>query len=149
MITGKEKIKAELEHLKNVRRPEIIARIAAARELGDLSENADYQSAKEEQAFLEGRIKELERQLKEAEEPDITDQMESGAGIGSKVVCQSEEAGESEVFELTVPQESDPVAGKISAESPIGRALLGHQPGDVVDVETPDGMVSYRILKIE
>ncbi len=146
---AKKKIERELEYLKNVRRPQIIARIAAARELGDLSENADYQAAKEEQAFVEGRIRELERQLQREKQMRETQPKGEGVSLGSKVTCQAEDSRTPEVFEIVQPSESDPAAGKISIESPIGQALLGHLPGDVVDVETPDGVTTFKILKIE
>jgi transcription elongation factor GreA len=142
---GYEKLKAELDDIRNNKRPAVIARIKAARELGDLSENADYQDAREEQSFIEGRIKELEGQLKSAE---VVSSAHGGQiGVGSTVVIKSA-ANE---MELTIvsPTESDPSKGAVSNESPIGKALLGLKQGDTAKVNTPDGSTEYKIVSVK
>jgi len=142
--TGLEKLKGELAELKTQKRPSVIARIKAARELGDLSENADYQDAREEQAFIEGRIQELEAMIKSAEVAHSGKKGE--VTLGSKVTVTV--AGASYGFTIVGPNESDPSSGMISHESPIGSALMGHGAGDKVGVKTPDGVVEYKITKI-
>lgn len=143
--TGLDKLIKELRGLKTDKRPLVIARIKAARELGDLSENADYQDAREEQAFIEGRIQELEAMIKSAE---ISGGGKKGeAALGSKVTLEA--GGQAVAFTIVAPNESDPSNGMISYESPIGSALIGQTPGAKVGVKTPDGMVEYKIAKIE
>ena len=142
--TGLEKLKDELAELKTQNRPSVIARIKAARELGDLSENADYQDAREEQAFIEGRIQELEAMIKGAEVAHSGKKGE--VALGSKVTVAV--ASASYDFTIVGPNESDPSSGMISHESPIGSALMGHGAGDRVGVKTPDGVVEYKITKI-
>ena len=142
---GYEKLKAELDDIRNSKRPAVIARIKAARELGDLSENADYQDAREEQSFIEGRIKELEGQLKSAE---VVSSAHGGQiGVGSKVTIKSA-ASEMELI-IVSPTESDPSKGAISNESPIGKALLGLKQGDTATVNTPDGSTEYKIVSVK
>lgn len=141
---GLEKMKRELEELKNIRRPEISERIARAKELGDLSENAEYHEAKEALGFLEGRIMELQNFIARAEivEPTSTDRVT----IGCVVRCEAR--GKEKTFRLVGSNESDPSAGKISGESPIGKALLGKKRGDRFELEAPSGPVSYTVLDI-
>ncbi len=141
---GMEKIKTELDELTKVRRPEIVSRIKTAKELGDLSENAEYSSAKDEQSFIEGRIEEIENILKHAKvvKSNGTDTV----GIGTTVKVEIE--GEQDSFDIVGPTESDPEKGKISVDSPVGQALLGHKKGEKVSVQTPDGAVSYKIISI-
>lgn len=142
---GLDRLNTELKELKDVRRPEIINRIKLAKELGDLSENAEYSSAKDEQSFIEGRIQELEDVIKHAKVAEET----AGSkvvGVGSRVTV--EVGGESDKFEIVGPAESDPANGKISTDSPVGQALLGHKDKDVVKVKTPDGEISYKVLSI-
>ncbi|MEJ5240746.1 MAG: transcription elongation factor GreA [Anaerolineales bacterium] len=144
---GMARLKAELEELKGPRRQELAARLRAAIQMGDLSENADYHKAKEDQAFLEGRIQELEYLLRNAiliEENGPRDVVT----LGARVTIQ-EEGFPPETYHLVGAKEADPRNGKISNESPIGRALLDHKVGDVVEVQTPDGIVRLKILKIE
>jgi transcription elongation factor GreA len=142
---GLEKLKEELRKLKQEKRPAVIARIKEARELGDLSENADYQDAREEQAFIEGRIQELEAMIKDA---NVVEDKHSGAvEVGSVVEATLD--GENITFTVVGPNESDPGTGAISNESPIGRALMGHIAGDVVGVNTPDGVVEYKIISVK
>ena len=142
---GLDKLTKELAELSDVRRPEIINRIKTAKELGDLSENAEYVSAKEDQSFVEGRIQEIEQTLKYVKvvkggNADIV-------GIGSAVEVEIE--GDIDNYEIVGATESDPAKGKISIDSPVGQALLGHKVKDVVSVQTPDGAVSYKILIVK
>jgi transcription elongation factor GreA len=144
---GLEKIKAELQELKGERRTELAARLRSAIQMGDLSENADYHKAKEDQAFLEGRIQELEYLVRNA----VVIEKSANKGIvsvGSHVTIQEMDYP-AETYHLVGPKEADPRNGRISHESPIGRALMDHRVGDVVDVETPQGKIKFKILKIE
>ncbi len=142
---GLDKAIAELHEIKTVKRPAVIKRIKEARELGDLSENADYQDAREEQSFIEGRIQELEETIKDAQ--IVSASSGDVVGLGSRVTVSSA-LGQSE-FEIVGPSESDPTEGKISNEAPLGMALMEHKTGDTVAVSTPDGEAKYEILKIE
>ncbi len=143
---GLARLQAELEHLRRIERPAVVARVRAARELGDLRENAEYQAAREEQAFLEGRIRTLEDRLRRAVLLDrSTDQ--PGAGLGSAVVVEID--GQPARFELVGPAEADPEAGRLSVRSPIGAALLGAHPGEERVVATPSGERRLRVLAIE
>jgi transcription elongation factor GreA len=131
-----------------VKRPALAQRLRRAIQQGDLSENADYQVAKEEQAFLEGRIQQIEEMLRNAvmiQEDGPTDEV----GLGSHVTVVEEGAGESETFHIVGPAEADPVNGKVSNESPLGRSLLGHGVGDTVTVEAPGGEIAFRITAIQ
>lgn len=144
---GLAKLKAELKELKGPRRAELAARLRAAIQMGDLSENADYHKAKEDQAFLEGRIQELEYLIRNAViiEKNANAEMVS---IGSHVTIQ-EENQPAETYHLVGPKEADPRSGRISHESPIGQALIGRRVGDEVEVETPGGKIKFKIVKIE
>src|SRR5574341_965829 len=145
---GAARLKAELEHLKGTGREEMARRLRSAVQMGDLSENADYHKAKEDQGFMEGRIQELEYLLKNA---IIIEQNGSQAGIvdiGSHVTIQEGSYPE-ETYHLVGAKEADPRNGRISNESPIGKALLGHRVGDDVVVETPGGDIHLRILEIK
>ncbi len=143
---GVDRLRVELRELTQVRRPEVIARIRTAKELGDLKENADYTAAREEQSFLEGRIQALEARLRDvviAEAPSAG----AGADIGSRVTVEVD--GEVETYTLVGSFESAPSAGRLSAASPVGRAMLGAEAGDEVTVETPRGPVAYRVVSVE
>jgi transcription elongation factor GreA len=129
-----------------VRRPEVIARIRAAKELGDLKENADYTAAREEQSFLEGRVQALEARLRDAVIA-ATPVAGASADIGSRVTVEIE--GEEVTYALVGSAESDPSAGRLSIMSPVGRALVGARPGDAVEVQTPRGRVEYRVVSVE
>ena len=145
---GALRLKAELEQLKGAGRDEMARRLRSAVQMGDLSENADYHKAKEDQGFLEGRIRELEYLLKNA---TIIEQNGAKAGvvdIGSHITIQEGDYPE-ETYHLVGAKEADPRNGRISNESPIGSALLGHRVGDDVVVETPGGKIHLKILKIE
>jgi len=145
---GAEKLKLELEELKGPKRDEMAKRLRSAIQMGDLSENADYHKAKEDQAFMEGRIQELEYLLKNA--IIIEDNMEPGdtVQVGSCITVQEGDAPE-ETWYLVGAKEADPRNGRISNESPIGRALLGHRVGDEMTITTPGGEIRLKILKIE
>lgn len=142
---GLLKLEAELKDLSQVRRPEIINRIKTAKELGDLSENAEYTAAKEEQSFIEGRIQEIEEITKHVKvvtnggHKDII-------SVGSNITIEIE--GDTDVFEIVGSTESDPANGKISTDSPVGQALLGHKAKDIVKISTPDGSVTYKIITV-
>jgi transcription elongation factor GreA len=141
---GAEKMKAELEHLKGDRRVELAKRLRHAISMGDLSENADYIAAKEEQAFLEGKIQELETILRNA--VIIKNSQNGIIDLGSHVVI--EESGETFSYYLVGVKEADPRNGKISHESPIGKALMGKSVGEKAVAETPAGEISMKILEI-
>jgi transcription elongation factor GreA len=145
---GAKKIREELEQLKGPARTALAARLRAAIQQGDLSENADYTSAKEEQGFLEGRILELEALIKDAEIVDPSSTPRDVVSLGCRVTVL-EEGSESEVFQIVGSTEADTRARKISLESPIGKALLGHRVGESVDVPTPSGKIAFKIKKIE
>jgi transcription elongation factor GreA len=142
---GAARLREELAVLKGPRRTELAGRLRHAIQMGDLSENADYVAAKEEQGFLEGRILELETVLREA--VVVQEAPADVASVGSTVVV-SESGGQPETFLLVGVMEADPRRGRISHESPIGLALLGHRAGDTVQVSTPGGMLTFQILEI-
>ncbi|QQG50377.1 MAG: transcription elongation factor GreA [Candidatus Berkelbacteria bacterium] len=143
---GLDKLQSELKELVDVRRPDVIGRIKSAKELGDLSENAEYSSAKDEQSFIEGRIQELEDVIKHAKV--VADGKGDGKTIqiGSSVTVEVE--GENDKFEIVGPAESDPASGRISTDSPVGQALMGRKEKETVKVNTPDGDVAYKIVSI-
>ena len=146
---GLEKIQKELAHLKGPERDSISQRLRSAIQMGDLSENADYIKAKEDQGFLEGRIKELEYTLKNVTIIDKANIDTSKVNIGSTITVQEGDF-ETETWFLVGPKEASPRAGKISYESPIGKALIGRSVGDNVNVILPNGNnISLKILKIE
>jgi len=143
---GAEKLRAELKELTGPRREELSQRLRSAIQMGDLSENADYHKAKEDQAFLEGRIQEIEMVLRNA---IIVEKTKSDVVIvGSRVTVQ-EESFDPETYYVVGAKEADPRNGKISNESPIGSALMDHKVGDVVEAETPSGKLKFKVLKIE
>jgi transcription elongation factor GreA len=137
-------MRVELERLTTVDRPEVVARVAAARELGDLRENAEYQAARNEQSFLEGRILQLEQRLRTA----VVIEAAAGGAItmGSTVIFEID--GAREQLTIVGSAESDPTAGRISAASPVGRALIGHREGDEVVVSTPAADIHYRVIEV-
>lgn len=142
---GLDHLKAELKELKEVKKPEVIGRIKQAKEFGDLSENSEYQSAKEDQSFFDSRILEIESMLKVAKVVE-KNQNSSIIGLGSKIVVDIE--GDSLNYEIVGPTEGDLELSKISSESPVGKALLGHQKGDKVTVMAPGGDVEYKIVSV-
>lgn len=148
---GLKKLKDELDYLKNVRRREVAQRLKEAISYGDLSENSEYEEAKNEQAFVEGRILELEHKIKSAK--IITDKTDKKAGkevnIGSHVTVRNVDADEAEeTYTIVGATEADPFDHKISNESPIGKALLSKVRGDTVKVQTPSGSIEYEITKV-
>jgi transcription elongation factor GreA len=145
---GAERLKQELENLKNVERVALAARLRSAIQEGDLSENADYHKAKEDQGFLEGRIQELEYILKNATVVEKQGVPFDIVDIGAKVTVQEEDF-EPETFQMVGVKEADPSNGKISYESPVGKALMGKKVGEIVTIETPNGSLAMKILKIE
>ncbi len=145
---GYERLTKELAELKGPARQAISARLRAAIQMGDLSENADYISAKEDQGFLEGRILELEAILRNTKIIDETPKLRDIVDIGAHITVQ-EDGTPPETYYLVGPKEADPGKGRISHESPIGRALIGHRVGDTVTVATPGGDIRLKILTIE
>lgn len=143
---GEKKLKAELAELTGPRREELAKRLRSAIQMGDLSENADYHKAKEDQGFLEGRIQEIEAILRTAVIVEKTNS--DVVTVGSHVTVQ-EDNFSPETYSIVGAKEADPRSGKISNESPIGRALMDHKVGDVVSAETPGGQIKFKILKIE
>lgn len=143
-----ESLKQELEYLVKVKRPEIIERIAEARSHGDLSENAEYDAAREEQRSNEGKIAEIEYKIKNA---DIREEDTSTGYVhlGSVVTVYDEDMEESDVYTIVSITEVDAMAGKISVESPVGAALLRKKVGDTVNVDCPDGAYTLKILEIK
>ena len=146
---GLKKYEDELEDLKVRRRKEVAQKIKEARELGDLSENAEYDAAKDEQRDIEARIEELEKILKNAEVVDEDEVDSSKINIGCKVKILDVEEKEELEFKIVGSSEADSLKGKISNESPLGRALIGHKKGETVLVETQMGEMKYKILGIE
>jgi transcription elongation factor GreA len=143
---GEARLKAELVELTGPRREELARRLRAAIQMGDLSENADYHKAKEDQAFLEGRIQEIEATLRIA---IVVEKKQSDAvNVGSRVTVQ-EQGFDPETFDVVGAKEADPRNGKISNESPIGSALMDHKVGDIVEATTPAGKTRLKILKVE
>ena len=142
---GLNALKAELCELRDVKRPRLVDRLANARSQGDLSENSDYQSAKEELEFLDGRIDELEEVIKKA---DVSSAGKTGGvDLGTKVTVKVN--GNKTIFNIVGEWEADPVNKKISHESPLGKALFGKKIGDSVEVEAPAGKIEYEIVAIE
>jgi transcription elongation factor GreA len=141
---GLTALEAELTLLTTVKRPEVVERVKHARELGDLRENADYEAARNEQAFLEGRIRELERRLRTA--VVISGGADGVIVLGSTV--RYEVDGESDELTIVGSTEADPSAARISQASPVGKALMGRRAGDQVVVRTPAAEIRYRILEV-
>jgi transcription elongation factor GreA len=145
---GAKKLEAELEELKGPKRDEMAKRLRSAIQMGDLSENADYHKAKEDQGFMEGKIQELEYLLKNAKIIDVSEVPTDTIQVGSHVTVQEGDFPP-EIYFLVGAKEADPRNGKISNESPIGRVLLGGHVGDEVTASTPGGDIKLKILKIE
>ena len=146
---GYDNIVAEYDELVSVRRAEVAARIKEAISYGDISENAEYDSAKNEQAELEERIHELEEMLRKAKIVQEEDVKGDKVNIGLKVTVKDIDTGDKEVFSIVGATESDPFNGKISTESSVGKALIGKKKGETVAIEVPDGIINYKIMKIE
>ncbi len=146
---GLEKLKERLNYLKSVKRLEVSAKIGEARSYGDLSENAEYEFAREEQATVEAEIFDLENKLKNAKVIDGKKINTSAVGIGCTVTLYDEEFDEEISYKIVGDTESDPANGLISNLSPVGSAILGKKPNEVVSVKTPAGVCNYKILKIK
>ena len=146
---GLKKLEDELHYLKVVRRKEVAEKIKEAREQGDLSENAEYDAAKDEQRDIEARIEELEAILKNAEVVVEDEADTEKINVGCKVLVYDEEFEEEVEFKIVGSTEANSLQGKISNESPLGKALIGAKVGDEISVEAPAGMMNYKILKIE
>jgi transcription elongation factor GreA len=148
-VTGAEKLRAELQQLKTVDRPKVIAAIQEARSHGDLSENAEYDAAKERQGFIEGRIAEVESKLANAEIIDPAHIDADGRCVfGATVELEDAESGEVVTYQIVGEDEADIKSGKISITSPIARALIGKSSGDTAEVQAPGGVRSYEILDV-
>ncbi len=146
---GLKKLEAELEELKTVKRKEVAQKIKEARELGDLSENAEYDAAKDEQRDIEARIEEIEKILKNVEVVDEDEVDLSKVSIGCKIKLKDLEFDDEFEFKIVGSTEANSLKGKISNESPVGKAVEGRKVGDVVEVEAQDGIIKYQILEIQ
>ncbi len=146
---GHSRLSAELKRLKTVERPAVIKAIAAAREHGDLSENAEYQAARERQGFIEGRVMELEDKLGRAEIIDISKLSGSKIMFGAKVRLVDEETDEEVSYQIVGPEEAEIAQGLLSINSPLAQALLGKEAGDSVEVTTPRGTRYFEILEVK
>ena len=149
-VVGAEKLRAELQELKSVQRPGIIAAIAEARAHGDLSENAEYAAAKERQSFIEGRIAEIESKLANAQiiDPALID-ADGGCVFGATIELEDMDNSEVVTYQIVGDDEAYIKQGKISISSPIARALIGKHPGDVAEVKAPGGVREYEILDVK
>ncbi|HEL2057704.1 TPA: transcription elongation factor GreA [Streptococcus suis] len=148
-LLEKEKLEKELEELKLVRRPEIVERIKIARSYGDLSENSEYEAAKDEQAFVEGQISMIETKIRYAEIVNSDAVAADEVAIGKSVTVQEVGESDEEVYHIVGAAGADAFANKVSNESPIGQALIGKKTGDLATVETPVGSYQVKILKVE
>ncbi len=146
---GYQALDAELKRLKTVERPTVIQAIAEARSHGDLSENAEYHAAKERQAFIETRVAEIEDKIARAQVIDVSKLSGKQIKFGATVNLIDEDSGEKSKYKIVGEDESDVKAGKISITSPIARALIGKEEGDVVEVMAPGGAKSYEIVKVK
>ncbi|HJW23298.1 MAG TPA: transcription elongation factor GreA [Rhodocyclaceae bacterium] len=148
-VTGAEKLRAELHRLKTVDRPSVIAAIAEARSHGDLSENAEYDAAKERQGFIEGRIQEVEGKLSNAQiiDPQLLD-ADGRCVFGATVDVEDQDSGDQFTYQIVGEDEADIKSGKLSVSSPMARALIGKYAGDIAQVQAPGGMREYEILDV-
>ncbi|HPA90240.1 MAG TPA: transcription elongation factor GreA [Quisquiliibacterium sp.] len=146
---GAQLLKEELQRLKSIERPAVITAIAEARAQGDLSENAEYDAARERQGFIEGRIAEIESKLSNAQiiDPKLLD-ADGRAVFGATVELEDLESGEKVVYQIVGDDEADIKSGRISVSSPLARALIGKSPGDVAEVKAPGGMREYELLDV-
>ncbi|SMB99953.1 transcription elongation factor GreA [Thermanaeromonas toyohensis ToBE] len=147
-LGGLKKLEEELEYLKSVKRREVAERIKEAIGFGDLSENSEYEDAKNEQAFIEGRILALEKTLRHARVIDTQELPDNVVSLGSKVTVKDVDSGEELTYEIVGSLEADPGEMRISAQSPVGKALLGREVGTLVEIQVPDGTLRYQILSI-
>ena len=145
---GLKNYEQELEYLKTVNRKEVAEKIKVALSFGDLSENSEYDEAKNDQAMLESRIAQIEAILKNAKVIDESELSNEHIHVGSKVKVHDFDLDEDSVYQIVGSNEADPFNGKLSDESPVGMAFLDHKTGDIVEIETPDGLVKFEILEI-
>lgn len=149
-VKGAEKLREELKRLKGTDRPKVIEAIAEARAHGDLKENAEYHAAREQQSFIEGRIKEIEGKLSNAEIIDISQVNANGKVIfGATVLLSDENDGSEVTYQIVGEDEADIKSGLLNINSPIARGLIGKEEGDIVDIQTPGGVKSYEILEVK
>ncbi len=148
-VTGAEKLREELHRLKTIDRPSVVAAIAEARSHGNLSENAEYDAAKERQGFIEGRIQEVEGKLSNAQiiDPKMLD-ADGRCVFGATVAMEDPDSGDSVTYQIVGEDEADIKNGKISVNSPVARALIGKYAGDVAQVQAPGGMREYEIIDV-
>ena len=146
---GFQRLKEEIEYLSSVKRDEVAERIRAARDFGDISENSEYDDAKNEQAMLEARIYALEERLRSATIIDSDSITTEKVGVGTKVTLQDMKAGDIVQYSIVGSAEADPSSYKLSNESPVGSAIMGHKPGDKITVSVPQGSKKYKVLAIE
>ena len=148
-VTGAEKLREELHHLKTVDRPSVVAAIAEARSHGDLSENAEYDAAKERQGFIEGRIQEVEGKLSNAQiiDPKLLD-ADGRCVFGATVELEDQDSGDGVTYQIVGEDEADIKNGKISVNSPVARALIGKYAGDIAQVQAPGGIREYEIIDV-
>ncbi|MBD1226727.1 transcription elongation factor GreA [Xenorhabdus griffiniae] len=149
-VRGADKLREELEHLKNVRRPQIIAAIAEAREHGDLKENAEYHAAREQQGFCEGRIQEIEAKLSNAQVIDVTKMTNNGRVIfGATVTVLNLDSDEEQTYRIVGDDEANIKENLLSVNSPIARGLIGKEVDDAVVISTPGGQVEFEVLNVD
>ena len=146
---GKQKLEEGLENLRLVRRPEVIKRIKIARSYGDLSENSEYESAKDEQSFVESRISQIEHMLQYSVIIDNNDVAADEVSMGRQVTFKELPDEEPETYQIVGESESDPLNGKISNESPMAKGLIGHKVGEEVEIEIPNGTMKVKILEVK
>jgi transcription elongation factor GreA len=146
---GKQKLEQELEHLKTVVRKEVVERIKIARSFGDLSENSEYDAAKDEQAFVEGRITTVENMIRNARIISEDELSKDAVSLGNSVTFVELPEGDEETYTIVGSAEADPFEGKISNDSPIAKSLLGRKVGDQVTVQTPGGEMKVKIIEIK
>lgn len=145
---GLEQLEEELNKLKTVKRKEVVERIKIARGFGDLSENSEYEAAREEQAFIEGRVQKIEHMLQNAELIDVGDMTDGEITIGRTVIFKELPDGIEEEYKIVGAAEADPFEGKISNDSPIAIALIGKKAGEKVSIDTPGGEINVEILNV-
>jgi len=148
-LEGKKEKEERLEYLKSVRRPEVLEKLKTAREYGDLSENSEYDAARAEQGRVESEIILIEDTLRQAIIVDANDIKKDFATVGSKVTILDEEIGEPETYQIVGAIESDPDNGCVSNESPIGKALMGKKKGDIVEIQSPVGAYTVKVLDVQ
>lgn len=146
---GKEKLDEELHFLKTERRPEVVERIKIARDFGDLSENSEYDSAKEEQAFVETRIAQVEKMIRHSVIIENDNENPHIVSLGNTVTFKELPQGDEETYTIVGSAEADPFEGRISNDSPMAKSLIGHEKGEEVTVTTPGGDMQVKIIKVE